>query len=326
MRKNDRLSSHKGAFKPVTVCVAAIADEGFIVGASDRRITSGDVQYDPDEPKIYPLTNSIVVMMAGEMTLHSEVYEQVYRDVVERIEFDPDNWWSVKDVAKLYCDYYCKLQEEEAERKFLRPRGLTVETFTARQREMLPEEVQRLGEKVNNYDPGEFEAIVAGIDATGPHIWRVKSEETHCQNRIGFAAIGDGAARVELEFMLAGHARHKPFSDTLHLTYIAKRRSEIAAGVGPDTDMFFIGSQVGTFKWVGDHVLEVLDKTYKKIRQKEARIIADSRKWMDENVTRFAEKARAQVQNSLPESGGEIGEADQRGLPAGSQDGEPEDG
>ena len=105
---------------------------------------------------------------------------------------------------------------------------------------MLPEEVERLGRQIQEYDPGEFKAIVAGIDDTGPHIWVVDSEETHCHDRNAFAAIGDGAARVELEFMLANHTRGKSFSETIHLTYIAKRRAEIASGVGAETDMFFI--------------------------------------------------------------------------------------
>jgi len=50
-------------------------------------------------------------MMADEMTLHAEVYEQVSADVDERVNANPQDWWRVKDVAKMYCEYYCILQQ-----------------------------------------------------------------------------------------------------------------------------------------------------------------------------------------------------------------------
>jgi hypothetical protein len=41
--------------------------------------------------------------------------------------------------------------------------------------------------------------------------------------------------------MLAGHSPFSSSPETLLLTYLAKKRSEIAPGVGKGTDMFIIG-------------------------------------------------------------------------------------
>jgi hypothetical protein len=69
--------------------------------------------------------------------------------------------------------------------------------------------------------------------------------------------------------MFAGHAWNAPFSDTLLLTYYAKRKSEVAPGVGKGTDMVIVGPNFGSLISVGNHVIAKLDQEYIRITQSE---------------------------------------------------------
>jgi hypothetical protein len=86
----------------MTVCVAAIckslvSDLPTILGASDRMLTAGDIQFEPQQSKIVALTTSIAIMIAGDSAMQAEVMQNVNADVYRRIEAEPKNWWNVRD-------------------------------------------------------------------------------------------------------------------------------------------------------------------------------------------------------------------------------------
>lgn len=56
----------------MTVCIAAIYQEGGlpgILGASDRMITVGDVEFEPPQPKVLPLVSSPVKQTTPQETV-----------------------------------------------------------------------------------------------------------------------------------------------------------------------------------------------------------------------------------------------------------------
>jgi hypothetical protein len=55
----------------------------------------------------------------------------------------------------------------------------------------------------------------------------------------------------------------KGFEETLLLVYSAKKRAEVAPGVGKATDMFMVGDMGGHVQ-VGDHVIQNLQQIYDK--------------------------------------------------------------
>jgi hypothetical protein len=70
----------------VTVCVAAMGQfpldaqltlGPLVVGASDRMITAGDVQFEPQQTKIAQLTSSLALMVAGDTDLQTEIIADV---------------------------------------------------------------------------------------------------------------------------------------------------------------------------------------------------------------------------------------------------------
>jgi hypothetical protein len=58
-------------------------------------LTSGDIEFEPLQEKIYQMTTSIAIMLAGDSALQSEILQKVRLDVYERIQHDPQNWWAV---------------------------------------------------------------------------------------------------------------------------------------------------------------------------------------------------------------------------------------
>lgn len=86
----------------VTVCIAAIGEQNNLFLASDRMVTTGDIEFEPQQPKIYQLSTSIAVMTAGDIALQTEILQGVYAKVRARIETEPKNWWNLADVTDLY--------------------------------------------------------------------------------------------------------------------------------------------------------------------------------------------------------------------------------
>src|SRR6266853_1595139 len=87
---------------PVTVCIAAICENGKLIGASDRMLTAGDIQFEPQQSKLVQLTSSMVAMIAGDSALQAEILYGVREEVARKIDADPTRWLRVSDVAEMY--------------------------------------------------------------------------------------------------------------------------------------------------------------------------------------------------------------------------------
>lgn len=182
-------SSGKREEIPVTVCVAAMFGGNAIIGASDRMLTSGDIQFEPQQQKIIALTSSIAVMVAGDSSMPAEIIQNVQTDVSKRIETEPQNWWNVRDVAELYSRYYNDARFTRAEKQILTPLGLDGNTFISRQKEMYTELIRQLSTELKYFVPPSIAAIFAGVDISGSHIYVANNGNVSCQDLVGFAAI-----------------------------------------------------------------------------------------------------------------------------------------
>jgi hypothetical protein len=218
------------------------------------------------------------------------------------------------------------VRTKKAERAFLAPLGLTMDTFLASQSGMSPDVVTKLTTEIINFSPGDIEAIVAGIDETGAHLWVVKNEDTTCFDRAGFAAIGAGEWHAKSAFMFNRYTRYRALPQALLLTYAAKKRAEVAPGVGVYSDMFSLGPSLGMFYWVPDGILARLEDIYQRIRQEEQRIIQQANLEAIQYVEEMSRAATAKEQTALPEDGGGDTPPDQTQLPSGSEEEESEDG
>lgn len=285
----------------LTVCVAAICEDNIILGASDRMVTAGDVEFEPPQTKVTFLTSSIAVMIAGDSSLQVEIVYEARDEVQQRVVAEPTNWWRVRDVANIFFKNFKQAKRTRTENAILDPLGLDYDSFITRQQELSSELVDKIATEILNFEMSEIETIVTGVDTTGAHIYVVTNRGVTCRDSVGFAAIGAGYWHANSQFMFAGHARSKPVPQTLLLTYTAKKRAEVAPGVGEATDMFWIGPSVGNSFPVGDHVVGKLGEIYDTIRSEST--AAQETAYTE--VTKYVEELNAasttETQASLPE-------------------------
>ena len=102
---------------PVTVCVAAMAEylgNRLIIAASDRMVTSGDIEFEQDQRKIHNLTSAIAIMVAGDLTLQATILHEVQAWANERIANNPTEWILVKDAAEIFHECVINLKKKMA--------------------------------------------------------------------------------------------------------------------------------------------------------------------------------------------------------------------
>lgn len=263
----------------LTVCIAAIADNGTIIGAVDTMLTAADIEYEPKiqgivPSKIRPITTSIVGLIAGDTALQAEIFLQYIPPLVDEwVKNNPNRWLPVEEAVQFYCDSYNIIRHKKAEQAVLKPFGLTYERFLSEQKQLAPDFVTKttraLADFSNNFAAtNETETIIAGVNEsnvpghTRSRIYTLRCDDYVCHDVVGFAAVGAGSRHANSHFMFTGHSRSMSISETLLSVYTAKKKAEVAPGVGSDTGMFVVGPALGTFQWMLPPVQEALDKEY----------------------------------------------------------------
>ena len=274
----------------MTVCVAALCVGDIIFGASDRVLTAGEIlEYEPPTPKIVPITNSIAIMTAGDSALQTEILSELNISVREHIEREPNDWLHVKDLAYRYRHIRNEIRYRHAEEAILIPLSLTRETFLSRQNELSADFVSDIRRQLINFEMPGVEAIIAGIDPEGirnrpgGHIYTVRDGNVTCHDSLGFAAVGVGSWHASSQFMLAGYSVSFYLAETLLLTYIAKKRAEVAPGVGKATDLFTIGTKLGSYRYLKNDFAALcgkLEKIYEQLVHKEGKTMASASREM----------------------------------------------
>jgi len=252
----------------MTVCIASIYNSNSILGVSDRMITAGDIKFEPPQTKIISVTNSIIIMTAGDSNIQTQIYERVSHIVGERIKLHPEKWIPVIDVAYLYRDCYLELKREATEKSVLSPYGLTMDSFISKQKELSDDFVENISLRINNFSIATAESIITGIDDDGAHIYVVINGGMGCYDRIGFASVGIGSNHALSHLMLSGHTPMTSEPKALLTIHQAKKKSEVSPGIGEQTDMFVLGPGLGTFNMLipipGLNIVKDLDEVYKK--------------------------------------------------------------
>lgn len=272
----------------MTVCIAAICvfeKQPFIVAASDRMITAGDIEFEQPQPKIFQLGLHSVALTAGDVSAQSLIATRTQREILRSGITD------IGEVAAIYGSEFMEYLRLSAEAAFLAPLGLNSETFIERQQTLKPEVattlVNQLQDYRENYERDFGGAIVTGVDDSGAHIFVVEATgRPVSMDSIGFASIGFGRWHAGSQFMFSGYAKHWDFERALFLTYSAKRRAEVAPGVGLATDMVLISTNPRRINHLGDdnEIVLKLKEIYDRFVGSEREL----RRTSDEEVKAYA--------------------------------------
>jgi len=252
--------------KAMTVCIAAIFrwrysenDSGWaLLGTSDRKLTSGDVEYEPPQAKYCVLASRVILLTAGAMHTHTEAI----RTTSKMLRLDPED--DVSTIAEMHASNIRSLRAKFAVEEILSPFGMNHETFLAKQRDMSADLVAGIASRISTYS-FDIESIIYGLDDKGvPDIFHIDGNGIATRHTdVGFMSIGIGAGHANLQLMSAGYSQYvHHFYSALGVIYAAKKSAEIAPGVGKSTDMILV-TRSG-WEVVPPPNMDMLERTYAK--------------------------------------------------------------
>lgn len=232
---------------------------GAIIAASDRMLTnmSQAIEYSSDRGKFCIIAGNRLILVSGEIQFHTEALTAL----AEEIGPGPA---STRDVAETYGRIVGEIRHKRAAQRVLVPIGLTSSSFLAEQGSLSPRLVSELAADMQR-EPLDAEALVLGCEGLEARIYAV--DETGVVSRHdnqGFASVGLGGLHANAYFMRKPYTIQTRYHEALIDTYSAKKYSEVAPGVGHETDMFIV-SRDGVFQ-IPESLIGVLESLYREAR------------------------------------------------------------
>ncbi len=230
---------------PLTICIGAISEQGEkVVVAADRMFTAQfplNVEFETAEQKIEKLAPTCVGLSSGGSAYAQEVFAGT------RDELEGNIAPIIADVAEIVKEQYIRTRLRVVNETVILPalgsdfmamqeKGASLPVYLQSQ----PATYVQLLQLSSNHNI-ELDILVAGIDATGAHIWLVTHPGTALTfDKLGFGAIGSGAVHALNKLYLSQQTSKTGFWDTLYAVYRAKVASEVAPGVGKATDIMVV--------------------------------------------------------------------------------------
>jgi len=239
--------SKKVEVLPMTICIAAICNDGkAIVVCADREISTGYLRID-GERKIVAITKSSIMMGDGDTNIVRRISD-IAVDLFSSPQYDGTG--GIIRVAELIRNLYIRNHLERMEISMLKPLDYDRKEFKERGAQNIqPEIYKNLMVQIQSYESGFpfTDFLVTGVDDKGGKIFRisysgVNSGDMIEEIRIGFRAIGSGSTHSESILSILDQKLSCTIDETKHNLYAAKKFSERAPGVGETTDMAVITS------------------------------------------------------------------------------------
>ena len=213
----------------MTICIAALAEDGArAVLVSDQLSTlqfSVGVE-SPDIPKIHLVGKDAAILTAGKL-----------RESHEIVRFARQAWLanSSGEFSEVVRKTYSDFRNMKAEQAYLEPLGMTLERFERNQKELQPEFVGRLSERLAAFDLHVHLITVSHSDGACRITGMVKPSELHDATSSGYVAIGDGAEVAIYAMFDMGYKKSMSLADVTAIALAAKKKSEKVPSVGAAT-------------------------------------------------------------------------------------------
>jgi hypothetical protein len=214
----------------------------------------GLIEFEHAVPKMAEASSFAIAMAAGDALIGA----QISRQVAEALSGTP----TVEEIAQSLALEFDATRRERMEQQLLVPRALDVDTFYASHSALNPQVVAMLDNMMQQYNLG-VELLVAGVDSSGAHVCTVfhPGSPHNVHDTIGYAAVGSGWIHAIQAFIGFRQTAQADYHETVFRAYAAKRRAEVAPGVGTDTDMAVISAGEG-IHWLTGQELGQLGEIY----------------------------------------------------------------
>jgi hypothetical protein len=228
----------------MTICIAALCEKGKgCIIAADREITASalSLEFEHRESKIDLFFKKCVVMSSGDALLSEEIIAKT------RLAIPSGKEITVLSLAEKLRDIYMAIHLDRAESVILRPRGYNWQDFKEKGAQQLsPLAYQEITNQLFNFGINVVEFLVAGVDNTGSHIFRVHyngmvggSWLEWC-DKLGHREVGIGALHASTYLSIEGQYSGLGVAETIYNVFCAKKIAELAPGVGSSTDLAII--------------------------------------------------------------------------------------
>ncbi len=271
-------SSVKGE-RSVTICIAAICDEGkSLISASDSMITNRmlSIQFEHPLRKVTLLSEKCIALTAGDALAHTELFGMVQGGISQLKS--P----SIQDIVEQIKECYQNIRKSKINERILKPRGFSsFQEFYESHRTLVPEIAMVIQSRIDDFDYG-LDIIVAGAGNGNAHIYGINDPGTsQCFDAIGFHAIGSGLPHALNTLIAREHHSGTTLEESLLIVYEAKKVAEKAPGVGSNrTDLGVLNSE--GWSQVPDDKLSELGQIHAKWVIKDSAWKTDAKSFLKE--------------------------------------------
>lgn len=247
-----------------------MAGKEHVVVASDRMVTLSlpSTEFEQNLPKTIIVADNCVAATAGSALAFTPILEQA-RMILAQEKSSPN----IHKIADTIRQCYITARNAKLEQDILAKIGLNLQAFYQANRTFAPEIIANVIQAMNQYDYG-LSVIVAGVDASGPHIYRIDDPgRIESFDSIGHCSVGSGELHSISTFIANDYDPNLDLDHVVAMVYDAKKRAEKAQGVGEETDLYIICNN-STVK-LTDEKISKLNEIHNKKTEQEKKTVAD---------------------------------------------------
>lgn len=217
----------------MTVCIAALADDGKgLVLAADRMVTAGfPMAYEherEDVEKMAMIATNAAVLISGNIQWASEIIAKAKREL-------GGNPATVEQIAEVVRKEYQGQRQMVIRQTVLEPRGLSLMDFYNMHQRLNAGVLAEIEGNLSQLNLN-VEFIVAGCTDTLHHIYTISHPGmTIVHDSIGHVCIGSGGSHATYHLIGSNYRKTLKTKDVLSLVEAAKKKAEVAPGVGEAT-------------------------------------------------------------------------------------------
>jgi len=254
----------------MTQLVGAICEDGKkVITVSDRMVSTGDMTLMFEQPrsKAELIAARAIVLTAG--TIHEP-------DLTRQARVRARGKDRILEMADVLKELFQEIREKHIVDEILRPQT-GMKSFTewlTRQKSIHDAILINLSDQISKYEL-PLRLILAGVDEEG-HLIMVGDPGTYRSfDTLSYCCLGMGERHADNVFAWYRYSRVFPVNDALYIAFEAKKKAEMAGGVGQSTDILIIDS-VGVNE-VSRDTIDALEEIYNAREAKAERTGFDKR-------------------------------------------------
>jgi hypothetical protein len=272
----------------MTVCISGICNsQKAIVLASDGMITSSmpPIQFETITKKMTVLSDTCIALTAGDALAYAELFSMV------KLEIDKEKEKGIDDIVAKIKEGYKFLRKRTIQERILNPRAFDdFNSFYEKQQTLLKEVALTIQREIDQFNY-RLDILISGISNGKAHIYAIINPGTSiCYDNLGFNAIGIGAIHAINVLVARECHSQKSLEEVFLIIYEAKKRAEIAPGVGSKVTDLSIITQEGIVQFPREQINRV-DDIYKMW-------IEHKTEWKDELGKLIEKVSKEQVENN----------------------------